>query len=78
MVELISSVADLGKGPRGPLTLLSSRSGSVTDHAVTDHAVTDHTVTAHICCSATKFRRNESYLDQEVRRENTLLQIHIN
>ena len=63
MVELISSVADLGKGPRGPPTLLSSRSGSVTDH----------TVTAHICCSATKFRRNESYLDQEVRRENTLL-----
>lgn len=42
MVELISSVADLGKGPRGPPTLLSSRSGSVTDH----------TVTAHICCSA--------------------------
>ena len=68
MVELISSVADLGKGLRGPPTLLSSRSGSVTDHAVTDH-----TVTAHICCSATKFRRNESYLDQEVRRENTLL-----
>ena len=68
MVELISSVADLGKGPRGPPTLLSSRSGSVTDHAGTDH-----TVTAHICCSATKFRRNESYLDQEVRRENTLL-----
>ena len=68
MVELISSVADLGKGPRGPPTLLSSRSGSVTDHAVIDH-----TVTAHICCSATKFRRNESYLDQEVRRENTLL-----
>ena len=53
MVELISSVADLGKGPRGPLTLLSSRSGSVTDHTVTDH-----TVTAHICCSATKFRRS--------------------
>ena len=53
MVELISSVADLGKGPRGPPTLLSSRSGSVTDHTVTDH-----TVTAHICCSATKFRRN--------------------
>lgn len=73
MVELISSVADLGKGPRGPPTLLSSRSGSVTDHTVTDH-----TVTAHICCSATKFRRNESYLDQEVRRENTLLQIYIN
>ena len=68
MVELISSVADQGKGPRGPPTLPSSRSGSVTDHAVTDH-----TVTAHICCSATKFRRNESYLDQEVRRENTLL-----
>ena len=68
MVELISSVADQGKGPRGPPPLLSSRSGSVTDHAVTDH-----TVTAHICCSATKFRRNESYLDQEVRRENTLL-----
>ena len=68
MVELISSVADLVRGPRGPATLLSSRSGSVTDHAVTDH-----TVTAHICCSATKFRRNESYLDQEVRRENTLL-----
>ena len=35
MVELISSVADLGKGPRGPLPLLSSRSGSVTDHTVT-------------------------------------------
>ena len=35
MVELISSVADLGKGPRGPPPLLSSRSGSVTDHTVT-------------------------------------------
>ena len=36
MVELISSVADLGKGPRGlPPPPLSSRSGSVTDHTVT-------------------------------------------
>ena len=35
MVELISSVADLGKGLRGPPPLLSSRSGSVTDHTVT-------------------------------------------
>ena len=37
MVELISSVADLGKGPRSPPPppLLSSRSGSVTDHTVT-------------------------------------------
>ena len=42
MVELISSVADLGKGPRGPPTLLSSRSGSVTDHTVTDHSYCTH------------------------------------